>query len=441
LALSIWLGREDSNLRVPDPKSGALPLGDAPVSGAPAACRPALRAALRSTSNPAPVSGAGAQVTVQNESRRWKSSTSSSVLSGGGAAMTAGGEGRVSPSATRDAIWGIFSPRSARMRSYSPRTLFSIIRRVSLFSGWATSLNSPFFFFRLGMLMNSPSRPWMILMSLTMKQWSKTIDTKALSFSSWIGKTLTSVISIVRPSPSSRSTRRAAARLTECVTAGGAETHRLARSGFYRSDDGRRTRTALLPERAALFTRQLVRGLYTQRGSRERRKDHFLQQSPARRPDRRRTPRATRTGPMLRGWVRGCQIGLAAGSRAVAGRSLQRGRLSVQGLPQHLLPSHLHVALAVGQDGPVLAAHPPDGRRPPFRQGPALDHALAVEHGRPDPARRVVEADLAAVLPRRLRRLRRDAADQQGRQGEQGEGAEGDPGEVEAPFEDARAAV
>src|SRR5882724_4681454 len=31
--LRIWLGREDSNLRVPDPKSGALPLGDAPVSG------------------------------------------------------------------------------------------------------------------------------------------------------------------------------------------------------------------------------------------------------------------------------------------------------------------------------------------------------------------------------------------------------------------------
>jgi hypothetical protein len=25
-----WLGRQDSNLRMPDPKSGALPLGDAP---------------------------------------------------------------------------------------------------------------------------------------------------------------------------------------------------------------------------------------------------------------------------------------------------------------------------------------------------------------------------------------------------------------------------
>src|SRR6185369_16097208 len=31
--LKCWLGREDSNLRMPDPKSGALPLGDAPVSG------------------------------------------------------------------------------------------------------------------------------------------------------------------------------------------------------------------------------------------------------------------------------------------------------------------------------------------------------------------------------------------------------------------------
>ncbi len=29
--LSDWLGREDSNLRMPEPKSGALPLGDAPI--------------------------------------------------------------------------------------------------------------------------------------------------------------------------------------------------------------------------------------------------------------------------------------------------------------------------------------------------------------------------------------------------------------------------
>src|SRR6185295_8265192 len=27
-----WLGRKDSNLRMPDPKTGALPLGDAPAS-------------------------------------------------------------------------------------------------------------------------------------------------------------------------------------------------------------------------------------------------------------------------------------------------------------------------------------------------------------------------------------------------------------------------
>ena len=29
---SIWLGRRDSNPRMPAPKAGALPLGDAPVS-------------------------------------------------------------------------------------------------------------------------------------------------------------------------------------------------------------------------------------------------------------------------------------------------------------------------------------------------------------------------------------------------------------------------
>ena len=29
-----WLGRQDSNLRMPDPKSGALPLGDAPTADA-----------------------------------------------------------------------------------------------------------------------------------------------------------------------------------------------------------------------------------------------------------------------------------------------------------------------------------------------------------------------------------------------------------------------
>src|SRR5215216_3349262 len=35
-----WLGREDSNLRMPDPKSGALPLGDAPVLTTPAPGQP-----------------------------------------------------------------------------------------------------------------------------------------------------------------------------------------------------------------------------------------------------------------------------------------------------------------------------------------------------------------------------------------------------------------
>ncbi len=53
---------------------------------------------------------------------------------------------------------------------YSESTRSSTQRRVSLFKGWAMSLNSPFFFLRLGMLMKSPSRPWITLMSLTMKQ-------------------------------------------------------------------------------------------------------------------------------------------------------------------------------------------------------------------------------------------------------------------------------
>ena len=29
--LQIWLGRQDSNLRMPGPKPGALPLGDDPI--------------------------------------------------------------------------------------------------------------------------------------------------------------------------------------------------------------------------------------------------------------------------------------------------------------------------------------------------------------------------------------------------------------------------
>ena len=29
---TIWLGRQDSNLRMPVPKTGALPLGDAPLA-------------------------------------------------------------------------------------------------------------------------------------------------------------------------------------------------------------------------------------------------------------------------------------------------------------------------------------------------------------------------------------------------------------------------
>src|SRR5690606_35640342 len=36
-----WLGRQDSNLRMPGSKPGALPLGDAPVTGAIRASCPA----------------------------------------------------------------------------------------------------------------------------------------------------------------------------------------------------------------------------------------------------------------------------------------------------------------------------------------------------------------------------------------------------------------
>src|ERR1700686_4898410 len=39
----------------------------------------------------------------------------------------------------------------------------------------------------------------MILMSFTMKHWSKKIDKNALSFSSWMLETLTSKISMSRP--------------------------------------------------------------------------------------------------------------------------------------------------------------------------------------------------------------------------------------------------
>src|SRR5512132_3417614 len=43
----IWLGRQDSNLRMPVPKTGALPLGDAPAGVSHVAGEPALIAARR----------------------------------------------------------------------------------------------------------------------------------------------------------------------------------------------------------------------------------------------------------------------------------------------------------------------------------------------------------------------------------------------------------
>jgi len=62
------------------------------------------------------------------------------------------------------------------------------------------SLNVPSFRFLLGIDTNRPFGPWMTLMSVTTKHWSNTIDTKAFSFSSSTGMTLTSVISMV-PAP------------------------------------------------------------------------------------------------------------------------------------------------------------------------------------------------------------------------------------------------
>ena len=59
------------------------------------------------------------------------------------------------------------------------------------------SLNVPSFRFLLGIETKRPFGPWMILMSVTTKQWSKTMDTNALSFSSSTGMTLTSVISML----------------------------------------------------------------------------------------------------------------------------------------------------------------------------------------------------------------------------------------------------
>src|SRR5882672_8595955 len=58
------------------------------------------------------------------------------------------------------------------------------------------SRNVPFFLFLLGIEMNSPLLPWIILMSLTTKQSSMMIETNAFSFSSSTGKTRTSVISM-----------------------------------------------------------------------------------------------------------------------------------------------------------------------------------------------------------------------------------------------------
>ena len=43
---SNWLGREDSNLRMVESKSTALPLGDAPVTGRQKSAKPSGKAGL-----------------------------------------------------------------------------------------------------------------------------------------------------------------------------------------------------------------------------------------------------------------------------------------------------------------------------------------------------------------------------------------------------------
>jgi hypothetical protein len=48
-----WLGRQDSNLRMPGSKPGALPLGDAPILMKLIACRHLLAPSRRSPSGPA----------------------------------------------------------------------------------------------------------------------------------------------------------------------------------------------------------------------------------------------------------------------------------------------------------------------------------------------------------------------------------------------------
>ena len=88
--------------------------------------------------------------------------------------------------------------RRRRPAACTPTSTFSSrYCRIWLLSGCAMSLNVPSFRFLLGIETNSPLGPWMILMSVTTKHWSNTIDTNALSFSSSTGMTLTSVISMM----------------------------------------------------------------------------------------------------------------------------------------------------------------------------------------------------------------------------------------------------
>ena len=119
-------------------------------------------------------------------------------------------------------------------------------------------------------------------------------------------------------------------------------------------------------------------------------------------------------GPMVQSAERECQIGGSAGGASersgsphsvslVAGGGASTRRLQVEVLPQHLPPAHLHPPLAVGEDRPVLAPHPPDLGRAPLGEGPAQHLPVLAEVAVPVPVRLVVEVERP---PSRLRRGR-----------------------------------
>ena len=146
-----WLGRKDSNLRIRGPKPRALPLGHAPTRLRHAAPLRRFAVAL----GPSPERPPGRRP-----------------------AAPAAAPARRPPPLGRTCCW------------YTESTFSSRYCRIWLFSGWAMSLNVPSLRFLLGIETNSPFGPWMILMSVTTKHWSNTMETNALSFSSSTGNDL-----------------------------------------------------------------------------------------------------------------------------------------------------------------------------------------------------------------------------------------------------------